>query len=243
MIVVAACCNLRPRGTKRNFLMQLMKMAVAFRVNSSNRTCCTSLILVLRFHHQGPRECDRKGDHIRESLAVHESVCGILIGNGIGFTAVPNNKQFICCDRAALCLRVLLMSASAILSIFYVFHYITCVRYVFPLHMTGGDKGGICNKLQPFCWCWDAGSSVDERSVLWSYQRAGRTLCFTHTSLCFTAGSGVLCSQYRLFLVLVLLLHSIPAHIHFHSHFVHTDLNISVPILYIITILLSVGSF
>lgn len=144
MIVVASCCNLRPRGTKRNFLMKLMKMAVAFRIGFSNRTCCTSLILFLSFHHQGPRKCDRKGDHTRESLAVRGSVCGLLIGNEIGLRAT--NKKIICCDRAALCLRVLLTSAFVILVSFYVFHYITCVCYVFPLHLTGeGDKGGVCD--------------------------------------------------------------------------------------------------
>lgn len=90
--------------------MKLVKMAVAFRISFSNRTCCTSLILFLSFHHQGPRKCDRKGDHTRESLAVHGSVCGHLIGNGIGLTAVPTNKKIICCDRAALCLSLTYVS-------------------------------------------------------------------------------------------------------------------------------------
>lgn len=41
---------------------------------------------------------------------------------------------------------VLLTSAFVILVSFDVFHYITCVCYVFPLHLTGeGDKGGGCD--------------------------------------------------------------------------------------------------
>lgn len=80
-----------------------------------------------------------------------------------------------------------------------------------------------CN-LGAILLSWHAESSADEQSVLGAYQ----TLCFgVKPHLCFTAGSAVLCSQYRLlFQSLVCCLQFLCTY--FHSHFVHTALNISI---------------